>query len=96
MVGMISLGDVGQPAATDLLTQCVKGVSAHHRGNADPVLELRPIEAGERGRRGYAMTKAALPSSRPHCRSGSWAGRLRWQGSQKVSCDRPTSSATRL
>ncbi|MET4390544.1 CBS domain-containing protein [Bradyrhizobium sp. F1.4.3] len=30
MVGMISLGDVGQSATTDLLTQCVKGVSAHH------------------------------------------------------------------
>ena len=30
MVGMISLGDVGQSATTDLLTQWVKGVSAHH------------------------------------------------------------------
>jgi len=30
MVGMISLGDVGQSATADLLTQCVKGVSAHH------------------------------------------------------------------
>src|SRR2546423_12248822 len=30
MVGMISLGDVGQSAPADLLTQCVKGVSAHH------------------------------------------------------------------
>lgn len=30
MVGMISLGDIGQSATADLLTQCVKGVSAHH------------------------------------------------------------------
>jgi CBS-domain-containing membrane protein len=30
MVGMISLGDVGQSATVDLLTQCVKSVSAHH------------------------------------------------------------------
>jgi len=30
MVGMISLGDVSQFATVDLLTQCVKGVSAHH------------------------------------------------------------------
>jgi hypothetical protein len=30
MVGMISLGDVGRSATADLLTQCVKGVSAHH------------------------------------------------------------------
>jgi CBS domain-containing protein len=30
MVGMISLGDIGQSATGDLLTQCVKSVSAHH------------------------------------------------------------------
>jgi CBS domain-containing protein len=30
MVGMISLGDVGQVAGTDLVSQCVKHVSAHH------------------------------------------------------------------
>ncbi|MCK1744202.1 CBS domain-containing protein [Bradyrhizobium sp. 139] len=30
MVGMISLGDVGQSAPADLVTQCVKSVSAHH------------------------------------------------------------------
>ena len=30
MVGMISLGDVGQFATADLLSQIVKGVSAHH------------------------------------------------------------------
>jgi len=30
MVGMISLGDVGQFATADLLSQCLKGVSAHH------------------------------------------------------------------
>ena len=30
MVGMISLGDVGHSAGADLLTQCVKSVSAHH------------------------------------------------------------------
>jgi CBS domain-containing protein len=30
MVGMISLGDVGQSAGADLLSECVKGVSAHH------------------------------------------------------------------
>ncbi|MET4493170.1 CBS domain-containing protein [Bradyrhizobium sp. LA7.1] len=30
MVGMISLGDVSQFASVDLLTQCIKGVSAHH------------------------------------------------------------------
>ena len=30
MVGMISLGDVGHSAGADLLSQCVKSVSAHH------------------------------------------------------------------
>ena len=30
MVGMISLGDVGQFATADVLSQCVKSVSAHH------------------------------------------------------------------
>jgi CBS domain-containing protein len=30
MVGMISLGDVGQYAAADLVSECVKSVSAHH------------------------------------------------------------------
>ena len=30
MVGMISLGDVGHFAGADLLSQCVKSVSAHH------------------------------------------------------------------
>jgi len=30
MVGMISLGDVGNSAGADLLSQCVKSVSAHH------------------------------------------------------------------
>jgi CBS domain-containing protein len=30
MVGMISLGDVGQFAAADLVSECVKSVSAHH------------------------------------------------------------------
>ena len=30
MVGMISLGDVGHFAATDLVSGCVKSVSAHH------------------------------------------------------------------
>ena len=30
MVGMVSLGDVGQFAPVDLLSGCVKGVSAHH------------------------------------------------------------------
>ena len=30
MVGMLSLGDVGQSASGDLLSECVKSVSAHH------------------------------------------------------------------
>jgi CBS domain-containing protein len=30
MVGMVSLGDVSQFASGDLLTECVKGVAAHH------------------------------------------------------------------
>jgi CBS domain-containing protein len=30
MVGILSLGDVGHAATSDLLTECVKSVSAHH------------------------------------------------------------------
>lgn len=30
MVGILSLGDVGHAASSDLLTECVKRVSAHH------------------------------------------------------------------
>jgi CBS domain-containing protein len=30
MVGMISLGDIGRSASSDLLSECVKSVSAHH------------------------------------------------------------------
>jgi CBS domain-containing protein len=30
MVGILSLGDVGHSASSDLLTECVKKVSAHH------------------------------------------------------------------
>jgi CBS domain-containing protein len=30
MVGILSLGDVGQSAPSDLLSECVKNVSAHH------------------------------------------------------------------
>ena len=30
MVGMLSLGDVSQSASGDLLSECVKSVSAHH------------------------------------------------------------------
>jgi CBS domain-containing protein len=30
MVGMLTLGDVGHSAPGDLLTECVKRVSAHH------------------------------------------------------------------
>lgn len=30
MVGMISLGDVGQFAGAELVTECVRNVSAHH------------------------------------------------------------------
>ncbi|MEW6642872.1 MAG: CBS domain-containing protein [Pseudomonadota bacterium] len=30
MVGMISLGDVGRVAPNDMLSECVKSVSAHH------------------------------------------------------------------
>jgi CBS domain-containing protein len=30
MVGIISLGDVGHSAPGDLLSECVKNVSAHH------------------------------------------------------------------
>ena len=30
MVGILSLGDVGRSAPGDLLSECVKGVSAHH------------------------------------------------------------------
>jgi hypothetical protein len=30
MIGIISLGDVGHSASGDLLSECVKSVSAHH------------------------------------------------------------------
>ena len=30
MVGILSLGDVGHSAPTDLLSECIKSVSAHH------------------------------------------------------------------
>ena len=30
MVGMLSLGDVGQAASSDMLSECVRSVSAHH------------------------------------------------------------------
>jgi CBS domain-containing protein len=30
LVGIISLGDVGHSASSDLLSECVKSVSAHH------------------------------------------------------------------
>lgn len=30
MVGILSLGDVGQTAPGDLLSECVRGVAAHH------------------------------------------------------------------
>jgi CBS domain-containing protein len=30
MVGILALGDIGRSAPTDLLSACVKGVSAHH------------------------------------------------------------------
>ncbi len=30
MVGMLSLGDVGQAASSELLSECVRSVSAHH------------------------------------------------------------------
>jgi CBS domain-containing protein len=30
MVGILSLGDVGHAASSDLLTECVRSVSAHH------------------------------------------------------------------
>ncbi len=30
MIGMLSLGDVGHSASVEVLTQCVKSVSAHH------------------------------------------------------------------
>ena len=30
MIGMLSLGDVGHSAPVELLTECVKTVSAHH------------------------------------------------------------------
>ena len=30
MVGILSLGDVSHSAPSDLLTECVKSVSAHH------------------------------------------------------------------
>lgn len=30
MVGMLALGDISSSASTDLLTECVKSVSAHH------------------------------------------------------------------
>jgi len=31
MVGILSLGDIGHSASSELLTECVKSVSAHHR-----------------------------------------------------------------
>jgi hypothetical protein len=30
MVGMVSLGDVGRSAGAELVTECVRSVSAHH------------------------------------------------------------------
>lgn len=30
MVGMLSLGDIGERASKDMLAECVKSVSAHH------------------------------------------------------------------
>jgi len=30
MTGILSLGDLGQAASPDMLTECVKSVSAHH------------------------------------------------------------------
>ena len=30
MIGMLSLGDLGQAAPLDLLSECIKSVSAHH------------------------------------------------------------------
>jgi CBS-domain-containing membrane protein len=30
MVGMVSLGDVSHSASGDLLSECIKSVSAHH------------------------------------------------------------------
>ena len=30
MIGILSLGDVSHSASGDLLSECVKGVSAHH------------------------------------------------------------------
>jgi CBS domain-containing protein len=30
MVGILALGDISQAASTDLLSECVKSVSAHH------------------------------------------------------------------
>jgi CBS domain-containing protein len=30
MVGILSLGDVSHSAPTDLLSECIKSVSAHH------------------------------------------------------------------
>jgi len=30
MVGIVSLGDVSHSASSDLLSECVKSVSAHH------------------------------------------------------------------
>jgi CBS domain-containing protein len=31
MVGILSLGDIGHSASSDLLSECVKSVSAHHQ-----------------------------------------------------------------
>jgi len=30
MVGILSLGDIGQTASGDLLSECIRGVAAHH------------------------------------------------------------------
>ena len=30
MIGILSLGDVSHSASTDLLSECIKSVSAHH------------------------------------------------------------------
>jgi CBS domain-containing protein len=30
MIGILSLGDIGNSASTDLLSECVKSVAAHH------------------------------------------------------------------
>ena len=42
MVGILALGDISRSAPTDLLSSCVKSVSAHHHGAARALRRRKP------------------------------------------------------